>query len=47
MIRDVGSRARAEVTALLGRPAHLRLFVKVAAEWTSSPEAIARMGYDR
>ena len=47
MIRDLGTRARAEVTTLLGRPAHLRLFVKVASEWTSSPEAVARMGYDR
>lgn len=47
MIREIGTRARAEVTALLDRPAHLRLFVKVAPEWTSSPDAIARMGYDR
>jgi GTPase len=47
MIRDIGSRARAEVTALLGRPAHLRLHVKVAAEWTSSPSGIAHLGYDR
>jgi GTP-binding protein Era len=45
MIRDVGTRARAEVDALLGRPAHLRLFVKVAPEWTASSQDIARMGY--
>jgi GTPase len=47
MLRDIGTRARAEVTALLDRPAHLRLHVKVAPEWTSSPEAVARLGYDR
>ncbi|MES1157891.1 MAG: GTPase Era [Haliangium ochraceum] len=47
MLRDIGTRARAEVSALLDRPAHLRLFVKVAPEWTSSPEAVARLGYDR
>lgn len=47
MIKDIGTRARAEVSTLLDRPAHLRLFVKVAPEWTSSPESIARLGYDR
>jgi len=47
MIRDIGARARAEVTTLLGRPAHLRLHVKVAPEWTSSPGGIAQLGYDR
>ena len=36
MIRDIGSRARAELGLLLGRPAHLRLHVKVAPDWTSS-----------
>jgi GTPase len=47
MLRDIGTRARAEVSTLLDRPAHLRLFVKVAPEWTSSPEGIARLGYER
>jgi len=47
MIRDIGARARAEVTSMLGRPAHLRLHVKVAPEWTSSPGGIAQLGYDR
>jgi GTP-binding protein Era len=47
MIRDLGARARAEVTSMLGRPAHLRLHVKVAPEWTSSPGGIAQLGYDR
>lgn len=45
MIRDVGTDARAEITRLLGRPAHLRLHVKVAPDWTSSPAGIARLGY--
>ena len=47
MIKDIGTRARAEVSTLLDRPAHLRLFVKVAPEWTSSADAIARVGYER
>jgi GTP-binding protein Era len=45
MIRDLGTRARAEITTLLGRPAHLKLEVKVAPDWTTSPEALARLGY--
>src|SRR5882724_2058113 len=45
MIRDMGSQARAEITTLLGRPAHLKLEVKVAPDWTTSPEALARLGY--
>ncbi|HVZ72175.1 MAG TPA: GTPase Era [Polyangia bacterium] len=45
MIRDVGTLARAEVSALLGRPAHLKLEVKVAPDWTTSPSLLGRLGY--
>jgi GTP-binding protein Era len=45
MIRDVGTEARAEITRLIGRPAHLRLHVKVAPDWTNSEGGIARVGY--
>lgn len=45
MIRDVGTAARGEITRLLGRPAHLKLEVKVAPDWTVSPEALGRAGY--
>jgi GTPase len=45
MVRDVGSAARLEITQMLGRPAHLRLHVKVVPNWTDSPEGIARVGY--
>ena len=47
MIKEVGSRARHEITEMLGRPAHLRLHVKVAPEWTSSQNTIANAGYGR
>lgn len=47
MIGDIGTRARAEVTAMLGRPAHLRLHVKVAPEWTSSEHKLGDLGYER
>jgi GTP-binding protein Era len=45
MVRDIGTSARAEITRLIGRPVHLRLHVKVAADWTSSQAGIARLGY--
>jgi GTP-binding protein Era len=45
MIKEVGASARAEISRLLGRPAHLRLHVKVAPDWTESAESIARLGY--
>lgn len=45
MIREVGIAARTEITQLLGRPAHLKLEVKVVPDWTSSPEALDRLGY--
>jgi GTP-binding protein Era len=45
MIRDVGTAARAEISDLLQRPAHLRLLVKVEPGWTTSPQALARLGY--
>jgi GTPase len=47
MIKDIGTAARAEITQLIGRPAHLRLHVKVALEWTASADSIARLGYSK
>ena len=45
MIREIGTRARGEISDLLQRQAHLKLHVKVDPEWTTSPDAIARYGY--
>ena len=45
MIREIGTKARAAITELLGRPAHLKLEVKVVPDWTTSPAALARLGY--
>jgi GTP-binding protein Era len=45
MIREIGTKARAEISDLLGRPAHLKLQVKVDPDWTTSPEALSRLGY--
>jgi GTP-binding protein Era len=45
MIKEVGTKARAEISDLLQRPAHLKLTVRVDPEWTTSQSALARLGY--
>jgi GTP-binding protein Era len=45
MIREVGTRARHEISDLLQRPAHLKLTVRVEPDWTTSAAALARLGY--
>lgn len=45
MIKEIGMRARAEIAKLVGRPAHLKLFVKVDPDWTWGQGALARLGY--
>ncbi len=45
MIRDVGTRARLAISELLQRPAHLKLTVRVEPDWTTSPQAMAALGY--
>jgi GTP-binding protein Era len=45
MIREIGTKARAGITELLGRPAHLKLEVKVEPDWSTSLSALARLGY--
>jgi GTP-binding protein Era len=46
MIKEIGVRARKEISALLQCPVHLKLFVKVDPEWTRNQAAIRRMGYE-
>ncbi len=45
MLKEIGSRARAEIEALLGSQVFLNLRVKTAREWQRSPDLISRMGY--
>jgi GTPase Era involved in 16S rRNA processing len=39
--------ARKEIAELLGRPAHLRLNVRVEEGWTGSPAGLAEAGYGK
>ena len=45
-IKDIGSKARAELAELLGRPVHLFLHVKVKANWDEDRGVYRDMGLD-
>jgi len=44
MIREIGTRARPEVDALLGRRVFLELHVKVRPKWRRDPKLLERLG---
>jgi GTP-binding protein Era len=44
MIREIGTRARPEVEALVGRKVFLELVVKVRAKWRRDPAQLERLG---
>lgn len=44
-LRDVGTRARASIEALLGTRVYLDLHVKVARDWQSDPKQLDRLGF--
>ncbi len=45
-LKDVGTRARIELSQLLGRRVHLELWVKVKENWSDSESALRQFGYD-
>jgi len=44
-LKDVGSAARAQITALLGMPVHLDLHIKVLKEWQRDAKHLNRLGF--
>jgi GTPase len=44
MVREIGSRARPEVEALLGNPVFLELVVKVRPKWRRDAKLLERLG---
>lgn len=44
-IKQVGTQARRQITALLGTPVHLDLKVKVLKEWQRDPKHLNRLGF--
>lgn len=46
MLKDIGQRARQQISKLTGTTCHLYLFVKVRADWKEKPEAYQYLGLD-
>ena len=44
-LKEVGSRARAHIEALLGTSVYLDLHVKVAKDWQRDPNQLRRLGF--
>lgn len=44
-LREVGTRARTQIEALLGSPIYLDLHVRVAKQWQRDPKALRRLGF--
>jgi len=44
-LRDVGTRARSGIEALLGQRVYLDLHVRVAKEWQRDPKKLGRLGF--
>ncbi len=44
-LREVGTRARHQIEALLGTPVHLSLHVKVAKDWQRDPRQLRKLGF--
>ena len=44
-LKDVGTRARKQIEALLGTRVYLDLHVKVAKDWQRNPKQLRRLGF--
>jgi len=44
-LREVGTRARHQIEALLGTPVYLDLHVKIAKDWQRDPKQLRRLGF--
>ncbi|WP_019432918.1 GTPase Era [Streptomyces sp. AA0539] len=44
-LKDVGTKARTQIEALLGTPVFLDLHVKVAKDWQRDPKQLRRLGF--
>lgn len=44
-LRDIGTRARVQIEALLGTPVYLDLHVKIAKDWQRDPRQLRKLGF--
>ena len=45
-LREIGRLARADISALLGKPVHLETWVRVRRGWTDDARALMSLGYE-
>jgi len=45
MLKTIGSRARKEISALVGHPIHLAIQVRVASDWQRNPKQLKKLGF--
>jgi GTP-binding protein Era len=45
-LKRIGSKARLELNAMLGRRVHLQLWVKVREDWADSAQALRQLGLE-
>ncbi len=45
MLKRIGTEARAEIEAIVGKPVFLELFVKVRTEWRQNPRMLKELDY--
>lgn len=45
MLKEIGTRARAEIEPLLGEKVFLKLHVSVEKDWAKRPQMVKRLGY--
>ncbi len=46
MLKEIGSRARADITSLLGSPVNLQLWVKIKKNWRDNEMMLRNLGYN-
>ncbi|NED78862.1 GTPase Era, partial [Streptomyces sp. SID11233] len=44
-LKDVGTKSRRQIEALLGTPVFLDLHVKIAKDWQRDPKQLRRLGF--
>jgi GTP-binding protein Era len=44
-LRDIGSKARKEIQALMGQAVHLAIQVRVAQDWQRNPKQLGKLGF--
>ena len=44
-IKEIGTEARRQISAILGTPVHLDLKVKVLQDWQRDPKKLNRLGF--